>query len=68
MITYDDLDKMARTTAGPCQCELDINYSCEACHVEAEQEFAADVWLEIDEQTGHDIDNDLREWGENWKV
>jgi len=68
VITYDDLDKMARATARPCQCEPEINYGCKACHVEAEREFAADVWFEIDERTGYDIDNDLREWGENWKV
>lgn len=68
MITYDDLDEMARATTGPCQCEPEINYGCESCHVEAEREFASDVWCDIDERTGHDIDNDLREWGENWKV
>ena len=66
MITYDDLDKMARATPGYCQCEPDINYSCEACHVEAERETAQELIEEMD--MADDIARDLRAWGEGWRV
>ena len=68
MTTYDDLRNALDATPGYCQCEPDINYSCEACHVEAEREIARELIDDMDRETGEDIDHDLRKWGEGWKV